>query len=142
MFIKIIKIILYFDRMDWGAGHLTIIVGTGGGAFANKNCPQGRAFEQFFQMPGVCRGFARGGCSRLELTRTFLVFVWKFTRFIQNGRICTKMLKLKLIYLNVRLPLCLVRSLRTIRGRLRRITDRSCFPLPALFGVVTVDRQL
>ena len=54
-----------------GAGHLTIIVGTGGagggGAFANKNCPQGRAFEQFFQMPG---GFSRGGCLRLELTRT------------------------------------------------------------------------
>ena len=49
--------------MDWGAGHLTIIVGTGGGAFANKNCPQGRAFEQFFQMPGVCPGegmFAAG----------------------------------------------------------------------------------
>ena len=31
---------------------MTIIVGTGGGAFANKNCPQGRVFEQFFQMPG------------------------------------------------------------------------------------------
>ena len=30
----------------------------GGGAFANKNCPQGRAFDQFFQMP---QGFARGG---------------------------------------------------------------------------------
>ena len=59
-------IILYIDRMDWGAGHLTIIVGTGGGAFANKNCPQDRAFEHFFQMPGVCLG----GCSRLELTRT------------------------------------------------------------------------
>ena len=42
--------------MDWGAGHLTIIVGTGGGAFANKNCPQGQAFEQFFQMPGVYPG--------------------------------------------------------------------------------------
>ena len=25
--------ILYIDRMDWGAGYLTIIVGTGGGAF-------------------------------------------------------------------------------------------------------------
>ena len=42
--------------MDWGAGHLTIIVGSGGGAFANKNSPQGRAFEQFSQMPGVCPG--------------------------------------------------------------------------------------
>ena len=28
----------------------------GGGTFANKNRPQGRAFESFFQMPGVCSG--------------------------------------------------------------------------------------
>ena len=47
--------------MDWGAGHLTIIVGTGGGAFVDKRCPQGRAFEQFFQMPGYARGLAQGG---------------------------------------------------------------------------------
>ena len=47
--------------MDWGAGHLTIIVGTGGGAFDNKNCPQDRAFEQFFQMPRVCPGVCPGG---------------------------------------------------------------------------------
>ena len=65
MFIKIWQlIILYIDRMDWRAGHLTTIEGTGGEAFANKNCPQGRAFEQFFQMPGVCPrvcpGDARG----------------------------------------------------------------------------------
>ena len=67
MFIKIWQpITLYIDRMDWMAGHLTTTEGTGDGAFANKNYPQGRAFEQFFQMPG----FARGGCSRLELTHT------------------------------------------------------------------------
>ena len=30
---------LYIGRMDWGVRHLTIIVGTGDGAFANKNCP-------------------------------------------------------------------------------------------------------
>ena len=55
--------------MDWGrgGGHLTIIVGTGDGAFANKNCPQGRAFEQYFQTPG--------GCPRLELTRTLRLVV-------------------------------------------------------------------
>ena len=47
--------------MDWGAGHLTIIVGTGGGAFVDKKCPQGRTFEQFFQMPGYARGLAQGG---------------------------------------------------------------------------------
>ena len=28
-----------------GAGHLTIEVGMGGRAFANENCPQGRAFN-------------------------------------------------------------------------------------------------
>ena len=57
MFIKIWQAItLYIDRMDWRAGHLTTTEGTGGGAFANKNCPQGWAFEQFFQMPGVCSG--------------------------------------------------------------------------------------
>ena len=57
MFIKIWQLItLYIGRMDWRAGHLTTTEGTGGGAFANKNCPQGRAIEQFFQMPGVCPG--------------------------------------------------------------------------------------
>ena len=62
MFIKIWQlIILYIDQMDWRAGHLTTTKGTGGEAFANKNCPQGWAFEQFFQMPGICWGFAGGG---------------------------------------------------------------------------------
>ena len=57
MFIKIWQPkSLYIDRMDWRAGHLTTTEETGVGAFANKNCPQGRAFEQFFQMPGVCPG--------------------------------------------------------------------------------------
>ena len=40
----------------------------GGGAFANKNCLQGRAFEKNSQMP---RG---GGCLRLELTQTLILF--------------------------------------------------------------------
>ena len=44
-----------------GAGHLTIIVGTGGGVFANKNCPEGRAIGNFFQVPGVCPGVCREG---------------------------------------------------------------------------------
>ena len=71
MLIKIWQlIILYIDRMDWRAGHSTTTEGTEGGAFANKNCPQGRAFELFFQMPGVCSGVCPGGrCLRLELTR-------------------------------------------------------------------------
>ena len=62
MFIKIWQpITLYIDRVDLRAGHLTTTEGTRGGAFANKNCPQGRAFEQFFQMLGVCPGVCPGG---------------------------------------------------------------------------------
>ena len=57
-------IILYIDRMDWGAGHLTTTEGTGGGAFANKNYPQGRAFEIIFKCLGYARGFTRGGDAR------------------------------------------------------------------------------
>ena len=76
MFIKIWQpITLYIDWMDWRAGHLTTTEGTGDKAFANKNCPQGWAFEQFFQMPGVCGGGGGGGgggCSRLELTHILL----------------------------------------------------------------------
>ena len=62
MLIKIWQlIILYIDRMDWRAGHLTTTEGTGGGAFSNKNCPQGRASEKkLFKCPRVCpRGAGR-----------------------------------------------------------------------------------
>ena len=52
MFIEIWQlIILYIDRMDWRAGHLITVEGTGGGAFANKN----------FKCPGYDRGLARRG---------------------------------------------------------------------------------
>ena len=54
-------------RSDWGAGHLIIIVETEGRAFANKSFPQGQAFDQLFQMPGI---FPEEECSRLELTCT------------------------------------------------------------------------
>ena len=47
---------LFIGLMDWEARHLTIIVGTGGGAFASENCPQDRAFDQFLKMPGACPG--------------------------------------------------------------------------------------
>ena len=43
------------DPIVLGVGHLTIIVGTGYGAFVNKNCPLGRAFDNVF----ICLGFAR-----------------------------------------------------------------------------------
>ena len=62
---------LYIALMDLGARHLTIIVGTGDGAFANKNCPQAWVFDHFFKCLGFARGFAQeGGCSRPELTQT------------------------------------------------------------------------
>ena len=47
---------LYIALMDWGVGHLTVIVGTGVGVFTNENCLLGRAFDHFSQMPGVCSG--------------------------------------------------------------------------------------
>ena len=47
--------------MDWEAGHLTVIVGTGAGAFANESCLQVRAFNQFFQMPQGLPGAGGGG---------------------------------------------------------------------------------
>ena len=76
MFIKIWQLItLYIDRMDWRAGHLTTTEGTGGEAFANKKCPQVRAFEQFFQMPRYARVFVRGGYSRPELACTLVLYV-------------------------------------------------------------------
>ena len=46
--------------MEPRAGHLTIIVGTGGVAFGNKNCPQGRAFDHFFKCQGLARGLPGG----------------------------------------------------------------------------------
>ena len=42
--------------MDWGAGHLTIIVGMGGGAFANK-----KFLNNFFKCLGYAWGFCPGG---------------------------------------------------------------------------------
>ena len=63
-----INVFIYWSG-GLGAGYLIVIVETGSGAFANENCPQGRAFDQFFQTPGVC---PEGGCSRLELTRTLV----------------------------------------------------------------------
>ena len=62
-------IILYIDQMDWGAGHLTIIVGKGG-YLPTKTARRAGHLNIFFQMPRVCPGVCQGGCSRLELTRT------------------------------------------------------------------------
>ena len=60
---------------ELGSGDLTIIVGTRGGAFANKNCLQVRAFDNIFQVPGICPGVCPGAerCSRLELTCTLVI---------------------------------------------------------------------
>ena len=54
-------IILYFDWMDWRAGHLTTTEGTGVGAFANKNCPHGQAFGSFSNARGYAREVCPGG---------------------------------------------------------------------------------
>ena len=54
---------------------MTTTEGTGGRASANKNCPQGRTFEIFFQMPGSLPGgmLAAGTDSHITLVkgRTF-----------------------------------------------------------------------
>ena len=60
--------VYWSDGLGRGGGHFSVIVGTGGGTFANESCPQCRAFDQFFPMPGALPG--EEGCSRLELTRT------------------------------------------------------------------------
>ena len=53
---------LYIGLMDWWAGHLTVIVGTGvGRAFANENCPQGGVFDHIFSNArGLPEGNPRG----------------------------------------------------------------------------------
>ena len=45
----------------------------GGGAFANKNCLQGRAFEKKIQMPGVCPG-GRLADGKFQIS----IFMYKF----------------------------------------------------------------
>ena len=61
MFIKIWRlIILYIDWMDWRAGHLTTTEGTGGGAFANKNCPQAGHLNNFLNARGMPGGLPGG----------------------------------------------------------------------------------
>ena len=44
-----------------GGGHLAIILRTGGRAFVNENSPRGPAFDNFYQLPGVCFGVCPGG---------------------------------------------------------------------------------
>ena len=67
MFIKIYKlIILYIDRMNWRARHLTTTEGTEAGHLPTKIVRRAGHLSDVFKRPG----YARGGCSRLELTRT------------------------------------------------------------------------
>ena len=55
------KIFVYWSD-GLGAGHLAFIAGTGGGAFANKNCPYSAGhLTKFFKCPGFVQVFARGG---------------------------------------------------------------------------------
>ena len=39
---------VYIGLMDYGAGHLTVIVEMGTGAFANESCLLGQAFDKCF----------------------------------------------------------------------------------------------
>ena len=64
-------IFLYIGRMDWGAAGRAFDHHSrkGDGAFANKNCPQGRAFDQLFSnvpgLSGVCPRGGGGGGGRM-----------------------------------------------------------------------------
>ena len=76
MFIKKLQLIfLYFGLMDWGVGHLTVVVGMRGRAFDHHSRNGGRGICQR-KLPaglGICPFFLMlgdllGGCSRLKLT--------------------------------------------------------------------------
>ena len=61
MFIKKWQLMsLYFGLMDWGAGHLTVIVGTGAGHLPTKIARMAGHLTKFFKCPGFAREFARG----------------------------------------------------------------------------------
>ena len=48
---------LYIGPMDWGAGHLTVIVGTGGvGHLPIKIARRAGHLANFFKCPGFARG--------------------------------------------------------------------------------------
>ena len=65
MFIKIWQlIILYIDRMDWRAGHLTTTEGTGAGDLPTKIARRAGHLNNFFKCLGYARGFGRGGDAR------------------------------------------------------------------------------
>ena len=71
--------VLYIALVKWGAGHLTVIIGTEGGTFANESCPRAECLTNLPQCPGFAR-VVDG--SRLELTRTYLAV--KLNKFPQN----------------------------------------------------------
>ena len=47
--------------MDCGSGHLTVIVGTEGGAFAKESSRRAEHLNTFFQCPGFSRGMLVAG---------------------------------------------------------------------------------
>ena len=70
MFIEKWQVVFwYIGRMDWGAGHLTIIIGTGVGHLPTKISRRAGHLSNFFKCPCFCPG----RYSRLELTRTLEV---------------------------------------------------------------------
>ena len=65
--------------MDLGAGHLTVIVGTGRGGGGEARLPTKVSRSQFFQIPWVCPGVCPGVClgemlaARFESHNTFRI---------------------------------------------------------------------
>ena len=61
MFIKIYQlIILYIDRMNWRAGHLTTTEGTEAGHLPTKIVRRAGHLSDFFKYPGYARGMPGG----------------------------------------------------------------------------------
>ena len=50
---------LYIGQMDWGAGYLIIIVGTGAGHLPTKIARRAGHLTNSFKRPGFARGFTR-----------------------------------------------------------------------------------
>ena len=62
--------------MDLGAGHLTVVVGTGGGGRGEAaRLPTKVSRSQFFQIPWVCPGVCLGEmlAARFESHNTFRI---------------------------------------------------------------------
>ena len=74
MFIKKMATNVFVYWSDWGAGHLIITIGTGTGHLPTKIARRAGNLTNFFKGLGFARGYARGVCSRLEMTSTLKIY--------------------------------------------------------------------